>query len=85
MNILPALIIEINHVYFVFALKKGLSIFPVMHGVDEHSFEFVDCMIEPNNVSKVVLINSSKVDFIIKIVRLLDNVKKLFWKFVIIF
>lgn len=85
MNVFSAFVIKVSHVDFILALEKSLSIFPVMHGIYEHSFKFIDGMIEPKNVSKVVLIYSCKVNFIIEIVCLLNDMKELFRQFVVVF
>lgn len=77
-NVFPAFIAESKHIDLIFALKKGLSLFPVMHSVDKHGFKLINGVVKPEYVSKVILINSSKVNFIIKIVGGLNDVKKLF-------
>jgi len=85
MNVFPTFVIKVSHVDCILALEKSLSIFPVMHGIYEHSFKFIDGMIEPKNVSKVVLIDSCKVNFIIEIVCLFNDMKELFGQFVVVF
>lgn len=74
MNIFTAFIIEVSHVDFVLTLNEGLSLFPIMHSINKHSFEFINCMIEPQDVSKIVLIDSAKVDFVIKIVCSFEDI-----------
>jgi hypothetical protein len=84
MNVFPAFIAESEHIDLILALKKGLCFFPVMHSVDKHGFKLINCVVKPKYVSEVVLVNSSKVNFIIKIVGGLNYVKKLFRKIIVI-
>lgn len=55
-----------------------------MHGVDEEGFEFFKSVVEPEDISEIVFVNTSEVDFIVEVMGSLDNVKKLFWEFIVV-
>lgn len=81
---LSALIVEICHIDIVLTGQKGLSLFPVMHGIDKHGLQLIYGVIQPQYVSKIVLVNSSKINFVVKIMRSFNNVKHLLRKFEIV-
>jgi hypothetical protein len=84
-NILSTLVTKIICIDLILTLQEGLSFFPVMHGIDKYSFEFVNGVIEPENISKVILVDSSKVDFVVKVVSCFYNVEELLRDFVVVF
>ncbi len=55
-----------------------------MHGIDKHGFQLIYCVIQPQYVSKIVLVDSSKINFVVKIMRSFNDVKHLLRKFEII-
>ena len=81
---LPALIVEICHVDSVLAGHKHVSLFPIMQGVDEHSLELIDSMIQPEDIPEIILINSAKINLIVKVMSSFDDIQHLLGQFVVI-
>jgi hypothetical protein len=71
---LSAFYLKVDEIDFIFALYKMFGFHPIMHGLDKDCFEFVYCVIKPKHVSKIVLINASKVNLVVEVVRLLNEV-----------
>jgi hypothetical protein len=81
---LSALIVEVCYVDIALTGQKSIRLFPVMHGIDKHGFQLIHSVIQPQDIAEVVLIHSSKINFVIKIMRSFNDVKHLLRKFEIV-
>jgi hypothetical protein len=81
---LSALIVEICQVNTVLARHKDVSLFPVMQGVDEHSLELIDSMIQPEDIPEIILINSAKINLIVKVMGSFNDIQHLLGQFIVI-
>ena len=84
-NKLSAFIVEIKHINFVLTGQEGLCLFPVVHRVNKHSLQLLNCVVQPKYISEIKLIDSSEIDFVIKVMCRFDYVQKLFWQLVVVF
>lgn len=85
MNVFSALIIKVINVDSFLTFQKGFTIFPIMHGINKNCLKLVNCMIKPKNISEIVLVDSSKVDFVIVIMCGFNDIQKLLRNFIVFF
>ena len=84
-NKLPTLVTKISHINSGLTSQKDISLFPIMHRIHKHSLKLLHSMIQPQDIPKIILINATKIDLIIEVVRSLNNIEHLLGQLIVIF